>query len=253
MDDTARMARCLKITDPRALTLAYKLPLTKQECEWGLLMGKSLSPRTSGSHLGRLSAQGHEAEAGGSFAGRSWVAGGGATGVQQVEAREGAKHPPPSQTLGGGPRPCIIRPRCQESRSRATPASVKQGRSPLVAPSGWSRLLAELEEMGGRVPEGARTCCSAPQSPWCTIWASSRSSMGTLSPMTRSTCTPTPPTSTTWRAPTTWTVTCLPPSTCQPSTRTKRPSRSKQGAQGWCPREAGGGASRRMRKTAPQG
>uniref|UniRef100_A0A4X1T3Y5 Carboxylic ester hydrolase n=1 Tax=Sus scrofa TaxID=9823 RepID=A0A4X1T3Y5_PIG len=31
MDDTARMARCLKITDPRALTLAYKLPLTKQE------------------------------------------------------------------------------------------------------------------------------------------------------------------------------------------------------------------------------
>lgn len=83
MDDTARMARCLKITDPRALTLAYKLPLTKQECEWGLLMGKSLSPRTSGSHLGRLSAQGHEAEAGGSFAGRSWVAG----GVLRVSSR----------------------------------------------------------------------------------------------------------------------------------------------------------------------
>uniref|UniRef100_A0A8C3W198 Carboxylic ester hydrolase n=1 Tax=Catagonus wagneri TaxID=51154 RepID=A0A8C3W198_9CETA len=31
MDDTARMARCLKITDPRALTLAYRLPLTRQE------------------------------------------------------------------------------------------------------------------------------------------------------------------------------------------------------------------------------
>lgn len=28
------MAGCLKITDPRALTLAYKLPLKKQECEW---------------------------------------------------------------------------------------------------------------------------------------------------------------------------------------------------------------------------
>ncbi|XP_011786817.1 PREDICTED: bile salt-activated lipase [Colobus angolensis palliatus] len=28
VDDTARMANCLKITDPRALTLAYKLPLT---------------------------------------------------------------------------------------------------------------------------------------------------------------------------------------------------------------------------------
>uniref|UniRef100_A0A2K6JTL7 Carboxylic ester hydrolase n=1 Tax=Rhinopithecus bieti TaxID=61621 RepID=A0A2K6JTL7_RHIBE len=27
VDDTARMAKCLKITDPRALTLAYKLPL----------------------------------------------------------------------------------------------------------------------------------------------------------------------------------------------------------------------------------
>jgi hypothetical protein len=28
------MAACLKITDPRALTLAYKLPVKKQECEW---------------------------------------------------------------------------------------------------------------------------------------------------------------------------------------------------------------------------
>ncbi|XP_057576530.1 bile salt-activated lipase [Hippopotamus amphibius kiboko] len=28
MDDTGRMAGCLKVTDPRALTLAYKLPLT---------------------------------------------------------------------------------------------------------------------------------------------------------------------------------------------------------------------------------
>ncbi|KAG8509448.1 Bile salt-activated lipase [Galemys pyrenaicus] len=31
VDDTARMARCLKITDPRALIMAYKLPLTSQE------------------------------------------------------------------------------------------------------------------------------------------------------------------------------------------------------------------------------
>nr|XP_015857362.1 bile salt-activated lipase isoform X1 [Peromyscus maniculatus bairdii] len=30
-DDTGKMARCLKITDPRALTLAYKLPLKSQE------------------------------------------------------------------------------------------------------------------------------------------------------------------------------------------------------------------------------
>ncbi|XP_032021402.2 bile salt-activated lipase [Hylobates moloch] len=31
VDDTARMAQCLKITDPRALTLAYKVPLTGLE------------------------------------------------------------------------------------------------------------------------------------------------------------------------------------------------------------------------------
>uniref|UniRef100_A0A8C2VH76 Carboxylic ester hydrolase n=1 Tax=Chinchilla lanigera TaxID=34839 RepID=A0A8C2VH76_CHILA len=30
-DDTARMAECLKVTDPRALTLAYRLPLKAQE------------------------------------------------------------------------------------------------------------------------------------------------------------------------------------------------------------------------------
>lgn len=39
MDDTARMAKCLKVTDPRALTLAYKMPLAGMECEWGLLGG----------------------------------------------------------------------------------------------------------------------------------------------------------------------------------------------------------------------
>ncbi|XP_054582939.1 bile salt-activated lipase [Eptesicus fuscus] len=31
LDDTARMAKCLKVTDPRALTLAYKLPLVGLE------------------------------------------------------------------------------------------------------------------------------------------------------------------------------------------------------------------------------
>ncbi|XP_046954149.1 bile salt-activated lipase [Lynx rufus] len=31
LDDTARMARCLKVTDPRALTLAYKMPLAGME------------------------------------------------------------------------------------------------------------------------------------------------------------------------------------------------------------------------------
>uniref|UniRef100_A0A452SHT9 Carboxylic ester hydrolase n=1 Tax=Ursus americanus TaxID=9643 RepID=A0A452SHT9_URSAM len=31
LDDTARMAKCLKVTDPRALTLAYKLPLAGVE------------------------------------------------------------------------------------------------------------------------------------------------------------------------------------------------------------------------------
>lgn len=36
VDDTARMAKCLKMTDPRALTLAYKIPLKGLECEWGL-------------------------------------------------------------------------------------------------------------------------------------------------------------------------------------------------------------------------
>lgn len=34
------MANCLKITDPQALTMAYKLPLKSQECEWVLLGGK---------------------------------------------------------------------------------------------------------------------------------------------------------------------------------------------------------------------
>ena len=33
MDDTSEMAECLKITDPRALTLAYKLPRGTTECE----------------------------------------------------------------------------------------------------------------------------------------------------------------------------------------------------------------------------
>lgn len=33
MDDTSKMAGCLKITDPHALTLAYKLPLGSTECE----------------------------------------------------------------------------------------------------------------------------------------------------------------------------------------------------------------------------
>ena len=33
VDDTSKMAGCLKITDPRALTLAYKLPLGSTECE----------------------------------------------------------------------------------------------------------------------------------------------------------------------------------------------------------------------------
>lgn len=37
LDDTARMAKCLKVTDPRALTLAYKMPLAGMECEWRLL------------------------------------------------------------------------------------------------------------------------------------------------------------------------------------------------------------------------
>ncbi|XP_045431135.1 bile salt-activated lipase isoform X3 [Pipistrellus kuhlii] len=31
LDDTARMAKCLKVTDPRALTLAYKMPLKGME------------------------------------------------------------------------------------------------------------------------------------------------------------------------------------------------------------------------------
>ncbi|XP_054582941.1 bile salt-activated lipase-like [Eptesicus fuscus] len=31
LDDTARMAKCLKVTDPRALTLAYKIPLVGKE------------------------------------------------------------------------------------------------------------------------------------------------------------------------------------------------------------------------------
>lgn len=39
LDDTARMAKCLKVTDPRALTLAYKMPLAGMECEWRLLGG----------------------------------------------------------------------------------------------------------------------------------------------------------------------------------------------------------------------
>uniref|UniRef100_A0A4X2L1D6 Carboxylic ester hydrolase n=1 Tax=Vombatus ursinus TaxID=29139 RepID=A0A4X2L1D6_VOMUR len=36
LNDTARMANCFKVTDPRALTLAYKVPLIGLECEWGL-------------------------------------------------------------------------------------------------------------------------------------------------------------------------------------------------------------------------
>lgn len=39
MDDTARMAKCLKVTDPRALTMAYKMPLAGMDCEWGLHVG----------------------------------------------------------------------------------------------------------------------------------------------------------------------------------------------------------------------
>ncbi|XP_064227786.1 bile salt-activated lipase-like [Aotus nancymaae] len=31
VEDTARMAKCLKVTDPRALTLAYKMPLAGME------------------------------------------------------------------------------------------------------------------------------------------------------------------------------------------------------------------------------
>ncbi|XP_004613488.2 bile salt-activated lipase [Sorex araneus] len=31
LDDTARMAKCLKVTDPKALTMAYKLPLVNME------------------------------------------------------------------------------------------------------------------------------------------------------------------------------------------------------------------------------
>lgn len=38
MDDTARMAKCFKVTDPKALTLAYKMPLADMECEWGSCM-----------------------------------------------------------------------------------------------------------------------------------------------------------------------------------------------------------------------
>lgn len=44
MDDTARMAGCLKVTDPRALTLAYKMPLAGMECEWGSWAGEGLAP-----------------------------------------------------------------------------------------------------------------------------------------------------------------------------------------------------------------
>lgn len=44
MDDTARMAKCLKVTDPRALTLAYKMPLAGMECEWRLLGGAPGAP-----------------------------------------------------------------------------------------------------------------------------------------------------------------------------------------------------------------
>ncbi|XP_032129605.1 bile salt-activated lipase-like, partial [Sapajus apella] len=33
VEDTARMAKCLKVTDPRALMLAYKMPLAGMECE----------------------------------------------------------------------------------------------------------------------------------------------------------------------------------------------------------------------------
>lgn len=42
LDDTARLARCLKITDPHALTMAYKAPLVDLECEWVLLGGTGI-------------------------------------------------------------------------------------------------------------------------------------------------------------------------------------------------------------------
>lgn len=43
-DDTARMAGCLKVTDPRAVTLAYKMPLAGMECELGQLGGGMGAP-----------------------------------------------------------------------------------------------------------------------------------------------------------------------------------------------------------------
>ncbi|XP_015416189.1 PREDICTED: bile salt-activated lipase-like [Myotis davidii] len=39
LDDTARMAKCLKATEPRALTLAHKDNPFGKACEWGLHMG----------------------------------------------------------------------------------------------------------------------------------------------------------------------------------------------------------------------
>lgn len=49
MDDTARMAKCLKVTDTRALTLAYKMPLADMECEWGLHVGRGRDPKEESS------------------------------------------------------------------------------------------------------------------------------------------------------------------------------------------------------------
>lgn len=48
LDDTAKMAKCLKVTDPRALTLAYKMPLAGMECECRLLGGAPGAPGAPG-------------------------------------------------------------------------------------------------------------------------------------------------------------------------------------------------------------
>uniref|UniRef100_A0A8D2DGE0 Carboxyl ester lipase n=1 Tax=Sciurus vulgaris TaxID=55149 RepID=A0A8D2DGE0_SCIVU len=52
LDDTARLARCLKVTDPRALTMAFKVPLADLECEW-VLLGKMGDPGGRRSLLGK--------------------------------------------------------------------------------------------------------------------------------------------------------------------------------------------------------
>lgn len=58
VDDTSRMAKCLKITDPRALTLAYKMPLTGTECEWGAGRGRGASGSGEGTLLERRGSPG---------------------------------------------------------------------------------------------------------------------------------------------------------------------------------------------------